>query len=96
MEEMMGHWLSISAGIFLLAMVLYGHYRGFLRMSVNLLALILSIGIVRMTAPYITTYIRENTQLHHTIEMLWQMLQDFPKVLMKYGSLPTKERPLSS
>ena len=64
----MGHWLSISAGIFLLAMVLYGHYRGFLRMSVNLLALILSIGIVRMTAPYITTYIRENTQLHHTIE----------------------------
>ena len=68
MEEMMGHWLSISAGIFLLAMVLYGHYRGFLRMSVNLLALILSIGIVRMTAPYITTYIRENTQLHHTIE----------------------------
>ena len=68
MEEMMGHWLSISAGIFLLAMVLYGHYRGFLRMSVNLLVLILSIGIVRMTAPYITTYIRENTQLHHTIE----------------------------
>lgn len=64
----MEHWLSLSAGIFLLAMVLYGHYRGFLRMSVNLLALILSICIVRMMTPYITTYIRENTQLHHVIE----------------------------
>ena len=64
----MEHWLSLSAGISLLAMILYGHYRGLLRMSVNLLALILSIGIVRMATPWITTYIRENTQLHHTIE----------------------------
>ena len=50
----MEHWLSLSAGIFLLAMILYGHYRGLLRMSVNLLALILSIGIVRMATPWHT------------------------------------------
>ena len=30
------HWLSIAAGVFLLGMMLYGHYRGLLRQCVSL------------------------------------------------------------
>lgn len=70
MEIIMEHWLSLLAGIFLIGMVLYGHYRGFLRMAVNLIALILSIGIVRIATPYITTCIRENTKFHQKIESI--------------------------
>ena len=36
MELIMEHWLSMTVGIYLVAMVLYGHYRGFLRMAVSL------------------------------------------------------------
>lgn len=68
MEFMMEHWLSLSAGIFLLAMVLYGHYRGFLRAAVSMLALILSVLLVRVATPYITTFIKENTKLQERIE----------------------------
>lgn len=68
MEFMIEHWLSFSAGIFLLAMVLYGHYRGFLRAAVGMLALVLSVVLVRVATPYITTFIRENTKLQERIE----------------------------
>lgn len=68
MEIITEHWLSFTAGGFLLAMILYGHYRGFLRIAITLISLVLSIVIVRVATPYVTTYIRENTGLRHTIE----------------------------
>lgn len=68
MEIIIEHWLSVAAGVFLLAMILYGHYRGFLRAAVTLLALILSVVIVRVATPYVTTWIRENDQLQNKIE----------------------------
>lgn len=64
----MEHWLSVSAGIFLAAMVLYGHYRGFLRMAVTMLALVISTVIVRSATPYITTFLKENTQIQEKIQ----------------------------
>lgn len=54
------HWLSIGAGIFLIGMMLYGHYRGFLRQCVSLGALLLTIIVVKVGAPYTTAFIREN------------------------------------
>lgn len=62
------HWLSVGTGVFLLAMVLYGHYRGFLRIAVSLAALIFSTIMVRMAMPYITTYVRENTKIQQMVE----------------------------
>lgn len=68
MEFITEHWLSVGTGVFLLAMVLYGHYRGFLRMAVSLAALILSMVVVRVAMPYITTYVRENTGIQQMVE----------------------------
>ena len=56
----MEHWLSVGAGIFLIGMMLYGHYRGFLRQCVSLGALLLTIILVKISAPYMTSFIREN------------------------------------
>lgn len=62
------HWLSIGAAIFLAGMVLYGHYRGFLRIAVTMSALVISIVFVRATAPYMTSYLKENTQIRSMIQ----------------------------
>lgn len=67
MEFVTGHWLSLAVGIFLLAMVLYGHYRGFLRMALPLAALILSILAVRMATPYMAAFLKENTPVQEMI-----------------------------
>ena len=63
----MENWLSIIAGIYLLGMVLYGHHKGFIRLVVSMLAVILSLTIVRAALPTVTGYIKENTKLQQTI-----------------------------
>lgn len=67
MEFLMEHWLSIGVGVFLLSMVLYGHYRGFLRLAVTMTALILSLIVVRVAMPYVTGALKENTGIHRAI-----------------------------
>lgn len=67
MEILLEHWLSIGTGIFLLAMVLYGHYRGFLRLAVALAALVVSIAIVRVAMPMVNDCLKNNTEIHQTV-----------------------------
>ena len=54
------NWLSVGAGVFLIGMVLYGHYRGFLKQCVSLGALVLTIVIVKIATPYMTGFIKDN------------------------------------
>ncbi len=63
----MENWLSAVAGIYLLGMVLYGHHRGFIRLVVSMLAVVLSLSIVRVSLPTVTGYLKENTNLQQTI-----------------------------
>jgi hypothetical protein len=64
----MEHWLSIAAAVFLVCMVLYGHYRGFLQIAVTMSALVISVLFVRVATPQITTLLKENTAIQHTIQ----------------------------
>lgn len=57
------HWLSIGTGVFLIGMMLYGHYRGLLKQCVSLGALILTIIIVKLATPYMTGFIKENPSI---------------------------------
>ena len=59
----MEHWLSIGAGIFLIGMMLYGHYRGLLKQCVSLGALVLTIVIVKLATPYITDFLKDNPSI---------------------------------
>ena len=54
------HWLSIAAGVFLVGMMLYGHYRGLLRQCVSLGALVLTIITVKVATPYVTDFVKAN------------------------------------
>ena len=67
MDILTEHWLSIGTGIFLLSMVLYGHYRGFLRLAVSMSALVLSIAIVNVAMPHVNEFLKENTEIHQSI-----------------------------
>lgn len=62
------NWLSVGTAVFLLAMVLYGHYRGFLRIVVSLVALIVTLVIVRMGTPYVTSFLLQNTGVRDAME----------------------------
>ena len=63
---MIDNWLSVGAGVFLVGMVLYGHYRGFLKQCVSLGALILTIVIVKMATPYMTGFIKDNPSIRQS------------------------------
>lgn len=63
----MENWLSVIAGIYLLGMILYGHYKGFIRLVVSMLAVILSLTIVRVALPTVTEFLKENTKIQQTI-----------------------------
>ena len=58
---MIEHWLPVGAGVFLIGMMLYGHYRGLLRQCVSVGALLLTFLLVRVATPYVTEYLSENS-----------------------------------
>ena len=52
MDFLTEHWLSVGVGVFWLSMVLYGHYRGLVRIAVTMSALILSpVSYTHLTLP---------------------------------------------
>lgn len=63
----MENWLAIAVGIYLLGMVLYGHYRGFIRLAVSVFALIAALSIVHMAMPKVTEYLKENTAIRQNL-----------------------------
>lgn len=63
----MEHWLSLGTGAFLLAMILYGHYRGFIRLAVSLAVLILSVVVVRTAMPMVNNYLKNNTEIYQSV-----------------------------
>lgn len=54
------YWLTIVVAVYLVGMVLYGHYRGFIRQAVSVVALVASIVIVNLASPYVKTCLLEN------------------------------------
>ncbi len=55
------NWLQVIVGAYLLGMVLYGHYRGLIRLAVSMLALVLTLTAVHFALPYVGRFIREKT-----------------------------------
>lgn len=64
----MENWLLIAVGVFLLAMVLYGHHKGFIYMVVTLAALVLSLAVVKVAVPEVTTFLKEKTPVYEKIQ----------------------------
>lgn len=64
MEYFTENWLQTAVGIYLLGMVLYGHYRGFLRLAVSMTALVVTLAAVHVAMPYVGTFIRDKTPVY--------------------------------
>lgn len=67
MEFFQENWLPVLVAAYLLGMVLHGHYRGFIRLAVSFTALVITLIIVCMILPHVTTYVTENTTFHEKI-----------------------------
>ncbi len=64
MEYFMDNWLQITVGAYLLGMVLYGHYRGLIRLAVSMAALAVTLVAVHFAMPYVGTFIRDKTPVY--------------------------------
>lgn len=65
----MENWLTIVVGVFLLGMILYGHYKGLMHMAITMVALVLSLFLVRIVTPQVSTFLKDKTMLYETIQV---------------------------
>ena len=91
-EQLTEHWLSIGVGIFLLGMVLYGHYRGFVKQAVTMGALVISITVVHVAMPYVSTALKENTGIHQAIGQSLLHLAGGDEEEASLAELPDEQR----
>ena len=61
------NWLLICVIGILVVCALEGYFRGFIKIVFSLLAMIITLAVVSVAAPKITTYIEENTELDERI-----------------------------
>jgi len=64
------NWLSLLVVVYLIGMMLYGHDRGFLKLAVSMFALILTVYLVKVTLPHVTSYLRTHTGLEQSVESI--------------------------
>lgn len=62
------NWLFAVVAIYLISMVLYGHYRGFVRLSVSAVSLVLSLGVVHFVSPCVANMLRNNEAIYQAVE----------------------------
>ncbi len=66
--KLSGHWLEIAVGVYLLGMVLYGHYKGFIRLAVSAAALLITLVAVNYSLPYVTGWLKHETPVYETMK----------------------------
>lgn len=67
MEEILNHWLFWVVAVFLLGMILYGHYRGLVQMILTVGGLFAGLLSARLAVPYVTGLLRTHTNLYQVI-----------------------------
>ena len=90
MEWIRNHWLECMVLFYLAGMMLYGHYRGFLKIAVSMSALLITLGVIRITLPAMTSFLRENTKIEQAIQSA--MLERLPGYVGEEEEAPETER----
>lgn len=67
-SALFSHWLETAVAVYLIGMVLYGHYRGFIRLAVSLVSLAAALLVVWAVMPYATDWIKNNTGLYESMK----------------------------
>ena len=68
MEILSSRWLEVAVAVYLVGMMLYGHYRGFIKIAVSVLSLFITLFAVRVAIPQTTTWLENNTALYETMK----------------------------
>ncbi len=63
----MKNWVEIVVGVYLLAMVLYGHHRGLIKLIVSMTAMVITLIAVHVSMPYVTSFVKEKTPVKEWI-----------------------------
>lgn len=78
------HWLEIAAAVYLIGMVVYGHYKGFIRLAVSATALLITLVVVNYAQPMATDWLKNETPVYETMKAniaesigIDELLEDF-------------------
>lgn len=67
-SELSGRWLEVLVAVYLIGMILYGHYRGFIRLAVSLLSLVIALTAVSAAMPYVTDWLKNDTSFYESVK----------------------------
>ena len=62
------NWFVLLTGVFLTGFMLYGHNCGFLRLSVSIAAVLITVVLTRLAMPFVTVWVKEHTGLESMLE----------------------------
>ena len=68
LEMLSGRWLEVAVVAYLIGMMLYGHYRGFIRIAVSVMSLFITLFAVRVAIPQTAAWLEHNTALYETMK----------------------------
>lgn len=61
-------WLEVAVAAYLIGMMLYGHYRGFVKIAVSVMSLLITLFAVRVAIPQTSVWLEKNTALYETMK----------------------------
>lgn len=79
-EVIMENWLVIAVAVYLIGMVLYGHYKGFIKLAVSAVALVITFAAIHVAMPQVTNFLKNNTKIYSTFE---ESIKDAMKLNME-------------
>ena len=81
-----GNWLEIAAAIYILGMILYGHYKGFIRLAVSASAMVITLISVHIAMPYVTGWLKEYTPVYEKMQDNMEETIGLDSLLDRFGS----------
>ena len=58
MEILSSRWLEVAVAVYLIGMMLYGHYRGFIKIAVSAMSLFITLFAARVAIPQAAAWLR--------------------------------------
>ena len=68
MEILSSRWLEVAVAVYLIGMMLYGHYRGFIKIAVSAMSLFITLFAARVAIPQAAAWLEHNTALYETMK----------------------------
>lgn len=66
--EYSDRWLEIAVAVYLTGMMLYGHYKGFIRTAVSVAALFITFAAVHAALPRVTDWLKQETPVYEAMK----------------------------